>query len=385
MLRTNTFLKSILVSFLLLFMEISLFANDNNSEKEISLFDKKDGALDLSSYMSQAYGFTPVPLIITEPSVGYGLGATLVYLHNNITGEKSKSGRRVPPSMSGIIFAATQNGTKVSGAFHIGYWLDDSLRTTTYIGYPDIRMNIYKNDNAIEMKLHGVFAYQNIKSRLGESDFFLGGSYMYMAPEASFSFQEIEQDYGKKSTISSVGVILDYDSRDNKLSPNQGILITAKVLFYDESIGSDYDLQRYKATGLFYNKVTKNINLDFNFMLDQEIGDKIPPYLLPSVAMRGIALMRYQGKGVLSLQVQSSYSFAPRWRGLVFGGIARTYGETALQNDISLSDAKNIYAGGIGFRYLLARKFGLRAGIDIATSEHNNAFYIQFGSAWRGF
>jgi hypothetical protein len=39
-------------------------------------------------------------------------------------------------------------------------------------------------------------------------------------------------------------------------------------------------------------------------------------------------------------------------------------------------------SGGVGFRYRIARKFGLDLGLDIAVSETDEAIYIQFGSAW---
>jgi uncharacterized membrane protein YciS (DUF1049 family) len=35
--------------------------------------------------------------------------------------------------------------------------------------------------------------------------------------------------------------------------------------------------------------------------------------------------------------------------------------------------------GGVGFRYLLARKFKLRVGIDVAHSTGTWAYYIIFG------
>ena len=53
--------------------------------------------------------------------------------------------------------------------------------------------------------------------------------------------------------------------------------------------------------------------------------------------------------------------------------------------NILFSEAENIVTGGIGFRYLLAKKFGLRVGIDITKSKENEAFFIQVGSAWKGF
>ena len=41
-------------------------------------------------------------------------------------------------------------------------------------------------------------------------------------------------------------------------------------------------------------------------------------------------------------------------------------------------------AGGVGFRYLVARKLGLGSGVDFAWGPGGDfAFYIQTGSAWR--
>ena len=38
-----------------------------------TLIDPEDGMLDASDYLASASGFLPVPIIITEPAVGYGL------------------------------------------------------------------------------------------------------------------------------------------------------------------------------------------------------------------------------------------------------------------------------------------------------------------------
>jgi hypothetical protein len=43
---------------------------------------------------------------------------------------------------------------------------------------------------------------------------------------------------------------------------------------------------------------------------------------------------------------------------------------------------QNVSSGGFGFRYELARKFGLNAGIDIAHSAGTTAFYFVVGNAW---
>jgi len=374
----------ILISFLLIC--ISLLA-EQNSTKELSFFDKKDGSLDLSDYMSQTYGFVPVPVLITEPSVGYGGGLALVYLHDTLEGTKSESGRRIPPSISGVMLAATENGTTIGGAFHFGFWLEDTLRTTTYIGNPNVYIDLYTNHSAFEMHMKGMFLYQDVKLRIKESNFFIGGSYLTTSSEVSFDFPSFEHDFGKKVNIASVGLIAEYDSRDNQMSPNKGMLITTKGFYYDKSVGSDYKLERYKAKGLFYNRLNDKINLDFSILGETVSGDKnkIPPYMYPFVIMRGIPMMKYQGENITQLEAQLSYGFTPRWKGIVFGGVGKAFGEQIGAPSIDFSESQDIYAGGVGFRYLLSRKFGLRVGADIAKSKDDEAFYIQFGTAWNGF
>lgn len=170
-------------------------------------------------------------------------------------------------------------------------------------------------------------------------------------------------------------------------SPNKGQFISLKAQFYDEKFGGDYNFINYKSTNLFYNKINSKINLDFNLVADIVEGDKseIPSYLYPFISMRGIPMMRYQGEKVITLQSQFSYEITPRWKGLVFGGIGRTFGKQIAAPEHTFSEAPNRVAGGVGFRYLIAEKFGLRVGIDLAKSQESEAFYIQVGTAWKGF
>ena len=53
-----------------------------------NLIDPEDGMLDASDYLTSAYGFFPVPIIVTEPAVGFGIGAA-------VAGELARRGARV--------------------------------------------------------------------------------------------------------------------------------------------------------------------------------------------------------------------------------------------------------------------------------------------------
>lgn len=59
------------------------------------LFDPEDGMLDMSRYLQDnQYGFLPIPVVITEPAVGYGGGLFGLFLHGK---GKREDQRFVPP------------------------------------------------------------------------------------------------------------------------------------------------------------------------------------------------------------------------------------------------------------------------------------------------
>lgn len=164
------------------------------------------------------------------------------------------------------------------------------------------------------------------------------------------------------------------------------MLFNARANFFTEAAGSDNDFQKYFVQELLYLPLSEKINFDQRFSFDTVRGDA-PFFMYPAVNMRGVSAMHYQGENVASYEAQLSYDINYRWRALVFGGLARAYGERKfldLKKEVSFQEAPTVVSKGLGFRYLIAEKFGLRMGIDVAMSNEDKAFYIQFGTAWMG-
>ena len=61
-----------------------------------------------------------------------------------------------------------------------------------------------------------------------------------------------------------------------------------------------------------------------------------------------------------------------------FAGAGKAFGRRQ-----TWDEADTIPSGGVGFRYLVARKLGMYAGIDVAKSTADSAIYITMGSNWR--
>ena len=93
-----------------------------------ALIDPDDGLLDASDYLASAQGFLPIPIIITEPAVGFGLGLAVAYFHAPRELDSEKHPHRGPPSISIGMGAKTENGTYFYGAGHLGVWKDDHIR-----------------------------------------------------------------------------------------------------------------------------------------------------------------------------------------------------------------------------------------------------------------
>ena len=87
--------------------------------------------------------------------------------------------------------------------------------------------------------------------------------------------------------------------------------------------------------------------------------------------------MRYQGEEAAQIEAELRWQFWKRFSlvGFVGGG--------AVWNDFDrFENTQTVLTGGTGFRYEIARKYGIHMGVDVAFGPENTAVYIQVGSAW---
>jgi hypothetical protein len=108
-----------------------------------NLIDPEDGMLDASDYLASARGFLPVPIIITEPAVGYGLGVAVAYFHAPKEIDHDVHPHPGPPSITVGFGAKTENGTYMYGAGHSGVWKDDHIRYLVAVAKMNVNMTFY--------------------------------------------------------------------------------------------------------------------------------------------------------------------------------------------------------------------------------------------------
>jgi len=353
-----------------------------------TLIDPEDGMLDASDYLASARGFLPVPIIITEPAVGYGLGLAVAYFHAPKEIDHEEHPHQGPPSISVGFGAKTENGTYLYGAGHSGVWKDDHIRYLGAVAKMNVNMSFYPDgllgeivgDRGIGFNIDGVFLLQQAQFRLKESNWWLGGSYVYVNADNTFKlFDDLPVDLPNPTfdfTLGSVSVFVEYDGRNSTFTPTDGLSGKVKYQDFDDNWGSDFNYDHFSGQLFKYTPVGDYSSLGLRLEAETVNGD-VPFFGYPFVKLRGIPAMRYQGQDMILGEAEYLWGFTPRWSLVLFGGVGHT---TAIK-DLD-GESRTVAAGGLGFRYRLARKMGLQAGMDIARGPEDTAFYITVGSAW---
>jgi hemolysin activation/secretion protein len=87
--------------------------------------------------------------------------------------------------------------------------------------------------------------------------------------------------------------------------------------------------------------------------------------------------MRYQGDQAGEFEAELRWQFHPRMSLVGFGGSGVARGGPGQR------DREQTAGGyGAGFRYLLAREYGLHMGLDVAQGPDGPVLYVVFGNAW---
>lgn len=122
--------------------------------------------------------------------------------------------------------------------------------------------------------------------------------------------------------------------------------------------------------------LSPKLSLGFRGEVAASFGDATF-YLRPFVNLRGAPIMRYQGEETAQLEAELRWQFWRRFSVVGFVGAGASW------NDLErLDSTQSLVTGGTGFRYEIARQYGLHMGVDVAFGPDNTAVYVQVGSAW---
>jgi hypothetical protein len=363
------------------FTAFTSHAHDVTTEVGSHLGAAKAGSKVLKSKKKERR-FVPVPIPISNPTIGTGLGFGLLYLWP----QKEDTPVSSPTSMSGVGGLYTSSSSWAAALFHEGYYAEDRFRLTGALGYGDFNLDFFGigndsifRDNPLEYEIAGIFFDPQARFQLPfiSKDLFLGVKLFYLDLDVTFKLSGIlpglpDPDLGEKTV--GLGPILTYDSRDNVQWPSKGNWLDVTVLDFDDKLGSDFDYQQYTLKWEQNFTLTDSTVLQYRF--DSQYVDGFAPfYELPYINLRGFPRGLYVGDLAMTLQGQIRWEVAKKWTVMFFGGGGR------VGDDLSdLGKNSTEFAGGTGFRYMIDSKSKLTIGADFAFGGFDSVvFYIEIG------
>jgi len=335
--------------------------------------------------------FLTLPIFITEPAIGEGLGLGLVYFHKKDKDENSplstpaslgKTGKKQnpPPTATGVFGFYTSNQTQGFGLGHAGTYLDDRLRVVGALASMKINAALYLEDLPVNFSLDGELVYANFKRRLGASNVFLGISLMNLDADIDFNIDPNNPpprnllDFSFRNVGLAGSAI--YDALDDSMMPGQGQLYDLTIWRYDDAIGSDFDYWSVRFKANSFHQLSKRWHLGLRFDVSTVEGD--PPFFaIPYISLRGIPALRYQAKTAGVVEIEGRYNIAQRWAAIAFAGTGFTNSE-----DPTLDTLDDIYSFGAGLRFQVLPEQNVWVGLDIAKGPEEYAWYIQVGHPW---
>lgn len=346
--------------------------------------DPEDGWLDASAFLDTAYGFLPFVAPITEPAVGYGAAGALVFIDRH---DPAEGQRFVRPNIAALGGIATENGSQGFFAGHLGSWQGGRLQTQVAVADADVNLEFFGlGDAPVERRSsldYGVSATGGLAGgsyRLGAKPFWVGLRYALAQTRVKLDDPGFERPGVSPGDLelrlAALTPTLTLDTRDNFFTPTSGWRMDLSVPVFRSGLGSDRDFEKLSLSAAWYRPMGKSANLAVR-AAGKSSSDGTPFFLRPYVVLRGVQALRYQGEQAAEVEAELRWQFHPRFSLVGFAGAGNARSDLAGQDR-----DHSIGAGGAGFRYLMARSYGLHMGLDLAVGPDDPVVYVVFGSAW---
>ncbi len=348
------------------------------------MIDTIDGKLDLGHMLIDMHGFIPVPMIITEPALG-SFGGVLAAVF--ITPKKKIEGYTgyLQPDITAGVGMYTANGSYGAGAFRMGSFPKQGLKYRAGFFYGSLNLSYYRTlpdvgEKEFEFNIQALPVFLSLSKKILKQDVYLGSSYSYAKANVSPRFEgEVPDEITDKeldSNTGTLGVFVDWDKRNSIFTADKGYRFNIEYNVNAQWTASDFEYQRLNTSFIWFTQVKPTWISGLRLEV-QHVFERPPFYLMPYIDLRGLPAMRYQGETTLIAETEQRVDLNFRWSVLGFAGVGK-----AIEFDESYSDGTTVYNVGAGFRYLLARAFKLRTGIDVAMGPDSFGWYIVFGHNW---
>ena len=360
----KTYMKILLASLIIVTYPIAVMAED----------DIKDSTADESSSPWLA-----TPLISSDPKLKTSIGAMLAYMHN--FDDES------PVSMFGLMGNYSSSDSYTAGVFGNTYFNEDQQRLMIVSVVGNINNDYsYPIDNGQEVavkttdKIHMTFLRFSqrvlgdwfIGAQIVDSNYNIDGR-----DEISESILDYFNLHGFNS--SGIGLLANYDSRDNQQSASSGRRFMLHNFSFREAFGA---IDSFDAYMLDYSEYFSHgrghvaaVRVKGRWTVDA------PSSSYSSIELRGYIRGQYLAEHATLIEIDERYAINDTWGLTAFTGMACLYGKDLQGNNTSCGNTDNIYpALGVGATYAIKPEEKMVVRSDLAVGKGNNSgFYLNFG------
>ena len=334
---------------------------------------------DESKLKVQRGNFVIVPIPISNPTLDSGLVVGGAYFYPQTEEEE----QRQPASLTALGGLYTSNDSRAVVIAQQNYWKDDRWRFTGALGGADLRLSLLAPDetsdgSSVDWRIRGAFLFTKLSRRI-TGDWY-GGVFARII-DAKQSIATIDEETESEfalgdETSAGLGVVFEYDARDNPFNSTSGRYFKLDALFNEEAIGSDQDYQSYSGAFRSYHKLTDSLVLAWEIQGCKR-GGTVPLWDACTIKLRGFSATDYLGKVSASSQVEARWQLSKRWGLVGFAG-SGYFGSSF--NEFRSREAIPSYGAGLRFSVLPAKGINLR--VDFARSRDSDAVHVSVGEAF---
>jgi len=259
------------------------------------------------------------------------------------------------------------------------------VRTTVALADIDLNLEFFGlggdrvSDAGLGYSVKGKGGVLGGSYKIGDSDLWIGMRYVNVqttvssAAVASSLPGVSPSDFNLRLGALTPSITLD--KRGNFFTPTDGWYVDLSIPVYRDSFGSDRNFETLNLTAMWFRPLGQTLFLGVRGTF-KDSSDDAPFFLKPYVNLRGVQALRFQGEQAAEVEAEVRWRLKSRFSIVGFAG----YG--AARSSIVQDRKSSVTSGGAGFRYLIARRYGLHLGLDVAGSADDTAIYVIFGNAW---
>jgi outer membrane protein assembly factor BamA len=315
------------------------------------------------------------PIPFSSPLIGSGLALGAGYL---FTTDKSSDS-----SYIGIAGLRSDNGSTGYGAAAKVSFGDNRWRLGGLVAKADANYDLYLHlgggTQTIPINQTGTLANFTIDYGIGQN-LFLGATLRYLQSTITAFPGALPPPYAADGDLElfNYGLTVDWDRRDDTMYPTRGTRVYAQSSqgLSLSGLGRDYNRSFLNADaylavgarGVLAARVSGCVaTRDSPFFYKCGLG--------MTDAFRGFTSTRYLGEDLVSGQVEYRQKFGHRLGAVIFAGAGQVGTTAAFQYD-----GVTHWAGGVGLRFRLSRKFPLDFSVDGSrNSDGDNLLYVYVG------